>query len=130
MASPATIKASQAQVAAPLWALPRPGHEQEQHAMSTTAKGVRSATGLAPGHSVKQVAAYLRVGKAKVLDWIRGGRLRALDTGHQGPCGGRFVILPADLAAFAATLAVTPTPPPRPRRRSRRPAATKDYFPD
>jgi excisionase family DNA binding protein len=79
------------------------------------------------GRTTNEVARLLRVGQAKVLAWIRSGKLRAIDTSTKGK--PRFIVLPADLEKFIAGRTAVPTTAKAPRRKRRQPALT-DYYPD
>jgi hypothetical protein len=75
-----------------------------------------SAPTLPPALRVKDVAARERVTTGRVLDWIKSGKLRALDVSNGSGCKARWRIRPEDLAIFEATLTTTPTPKSRRRR--------------
>jgi excisionase family DNA binding protein len=79
------------------------------------------------GKTTIEVARLLRVGQAKVLGWIRSGKLRAVNTAESGKA--RYVVLPCDLEKFiAGRAAATPAAKPTPRRRRRQPGLI-DYYP-
>jgi hypothetical protein len=62
-----------------------------------------------------------------VLDWIESGQLKAVNTSDR--IGGkRWIVLPADLAAFELRRAASP--PPKPTRRRRRQSEEIDFYPD
>jgi excisionase family DNA binding protein len=75
----------------------------------------------------RQVAAYLRVGRDRVLNWLRKGELGAVNLAAPGD-RPRFVVLPHHLAEFERWHAAAA--PPKPARRRRRPAGYVDFFPD
>jgi hypothetical protein len=79
---------------------------------------VKTDHGLTP----REFASLFRVHPQRVRNWIRSGRLGAVNLGERGR--DRFVILPEHERAFvAARSAVIPTP-----RRRRRPVPI-DYYP-
>lgn len=63
----------------------------------------------------------------KVLAWIRGGELRAIDASSRRGGRPRFLIDRADIETFEANRAVTP-PPKSPRRRKKVPAEIIEFF--
>ena len=70
---------------------------------------------------VAEVAAILRVNPGKVLGWIHGGQLAAVDVSADTGVGRpRWRVSPADLARFRASRLSDFRPAP-PRRRRRNP---------
>jgi len=65
-----------------------------------------------------EVAQRLAVKPAKILGWIRSGRLRAINVANPGCRRPRFRIDPADLQVFLATLTVHPPAKLTRRRRN------------
>jgi hypothetical protein len=86
---------------------------------------MRDDTPAARGRTVRETAAFLRIGKAKVCTLIKVGELGAADVGTPGR--PRWVVLPEHLERFLDARRVRPAP--RPQRRKRRPAGTIDYYP-
>jgi hypothetical protein len=81
----------------------------------------------AVGLTVREFARRYRVGKDRVLGWIRRGELRAVNTAGV-MCGKpRYIIPPEALAEFEKRRDAGP--PPKPPRRRRLPEVT-DYWPD
>jgi hypothetical protein len=80
------------------------------------------------GYTVRDVARYFRVGRARILTWIRSGELKALNTAA-AVCGRpRFVVTPEALSDFERRRqAITPTKS-APRRTKR--TLKVDFFPD
>jgi excisionase family DNA binding protein len=79
------------------------------------------------GLTVREVARRLRVSPEKVRNWIKTGRLGAINT-SEARCGKpRFVVLPEHLAAFERQRSAGP--PPKPLRRQKR-TVRVDYYPD
>jgi transposase len=85
-------------------------------------------TAVVAGLTVRDVARRYRVGKGKVLSWIRKGELPAINTAAV-LCGKpRWVITADGLAQFERRRAGGPDPKPAPRRRKR--TDIVDYYPD
>ena len=82
---------------------------------------------LTVGLTVPEVARLYRVSRAKALNWIKAGELRAINTADALCAKPRWVILPDALAEFERRRAGGP-PPKTARRRKR--SCTVDYFPD
>jgi transposase len=81
---------------------------------------------LTRGLTVREVAQRYRVGRAKVLGWLRSGQLRGLNVAGVRCGKPQYVIPPDALAEFErGRAAAVPAPPPR---RRRTPAVT-DYYP-
>ena len=79
------------------------------------------------GYTVAEVARLYRVSEDKIRNWIKKGRLGAINTADPRCVRPRFVVLPHHLAEFERANSVAPPPKP-PRRRKR--TAEIDYFPD
>jgi transposase len=80
------------------------------------------------GLTTREVAKRYRVSNNKIIDWIRNGQMRAINTASVLSAKPRFVIPPEALVEFERSRnAAEPTPPPR-RRRKR--SYKVDYFPD
>ncbi|MBU4271528.1 MAG: helix-turn-helix domain-containing protein [Planctomycetes bacterium] len=74
-----------------------------------------------------EIAKLWGVDTLKVLRWIRAGELRAINAStRRDSKKPRFLIDPADLAAFEASRAVQP-PVPRVRRRKADPSITQFF---
>ena len=70
------------------------------------------------GLTVRETAAYLRIGPDRVRAMIRRGELGAISTATTRCGRPRFIILPQHLATYEqAHRVLTPTPTPRRRRR-------------
>ena len=84
----------------------------------------------APAYRVKDVAARLQVDANRVLDWIKAGRLLAIDvsegTGGETGKRHRWRITPEDLAAFEASRKNQSTP--KASRRHAKSGWTYQYF--
>ena len=72
----------------------------------------------APTLRVKEIAARLRVDVGRVLEWIKSGRLRAIDVSEGAGKRHRWRITPEALAAFEQSRAST-QPTKAIRRRSK-----------
>lgn len=82
------------------------------------------------GLTVPELAQRYRCSQDKVRNWIRAGRLPAVNTSSVRCARPRFVVLPEHLAAFEKGIAAdTPSAPKSPRR-PKRPAGFIDFFPD
>jgi transposase len=79
------------------------------------------------GHTPRDVAHLLRVGRSRVLTWIRSGELQAINTAPTRCGKPRFVVLPQQLAEFLRSHQAT-APKSAPRRNRR--TVLVDYFPD
>lgn len=77
--------------------------------------------------SPRQLAHYLGVGPSKVLQWIRSGRIRAVNLASDPAGRPRWHVTPEALQEFLAARAATPAAP-RPRRQRR--SVGIDYYPD
>jgi transposase-like protein len=85
-----------------------------------------SADTLTRGYTVSDVARRYRVARKRVREWIRRGRLAAINTAdplHRP----RWVVTPDALVKFERGRQATPMPKPT-RRRKR--TDLVDYFPD
>jgi excisionase family DNA binding protein len=79
------------------------------------------------GYTPRELAKVLRVGRDRILGWIRSGELTAINTAPSRLGKPRFVILPSHLEDFQrARRAAAPAPPPKRRRRV---AVPVDYYP-
>jgi excisionase family DNA binding protein len=76
------------------------------------------------GITPAELARALRVGRSRIMSWIRSGELPAVNTAAAGS-RPRYIILPPQLAGFLAGR--KSTPPPRKAARPPRPA--RDWFP-
>ena len=83
----------------------------------------RPAAPLERPMTVPEVAKFLRVTPPKVLRWIRGGELSAVNVATRPSGRPRFRVSPADLAAFQQRRAnlTTPVVARRATRRAPRP---------
>jgi hypothetical protein len=77
------------------------------------------------GMTPAELARALRVGRARIMSWIKTGELPAVNTADPGR-RPRYVILPRQLAGFLASRRPSPPPARRPGRLPR----VKDWFPD
>jgi excisionase family DNA binding protein len=81
----------------------------------------------AGGLTVRELARRYRVGRGKILAWIRKGELPAVNTAG-ALCGRpRWVVTADGVAAFEGRRGAAA--PPRPPRRRRR-AVEIDFYPD
>lgn len=78
------------------------------------------------GFTVTEVARLFRVSPDKIRNWIRTGRLGAVNTSQSRSGKPRFVVLPHHLAEFERGSSAAP--PCKVKRRKRTPIV--DYFPD
>ena len=79
--------------------------------------------------SVPQLAEQLGVAEKKILGWIRGGELKAINLAASTSKRPRYAIDLADIAEFERRRAVVPTSEaaaPQLRRRST--STVRDYF--
>ena len=74
-----------------------------------------------------EVAQYLRVGRDKVLGFIRRGELPALNVASESSTRPRYVIRPEDIEVWVCRLSV-PAQVPTPRRRRRAGKPTREWF--
>jgi excisionase family DNA binding protein len=79
------------------------------------------------GCTVAEVAKLYRVSEDKIRNWIKNGRLGAINTANTRCGKPRFVVLSHHLAEFERVNSVAPPPKP-PRRRKR--TAEIDFYPD
>jgi transposase len=100
-----------------------------QHDFAQLVAAVRAAIGTGgPGLTTVEVARRYRVGEDRVRAWIKGGKLKAINTAEVSAGKPRFVVLPEHLDEFERGRAVSaPTTKTVRRRRS---GGQKDYFPD
>ena len=84
-----------------------------------------SVTTLAKLLTPPEAGARLRVKPARIISWIRSGRLRGINLAEPGSQRPRFRVDPIDLQVFLNSRAVTP--PAKPGRRRRNPHVTS-YF--
>lgn len=75
-----------------------------------------------------QIAKTLGVTAEKVIGWIRRGELRASNIATNLGGRPRFIVAPADLAAFLESR--RPQPPAPRQQRRRQPAGMVDYLAD
>jgi excisionase family DNA binding protein len=94
--------------------------------MSTTSHVIESGS-VARGYTPRELASYLRVGKDKILTWIRRGELGAVLTASNRGGRPRYIILPHHIREWERSRLAGP--PPKPSHR-RRPANLVDYYPD
>jgi excisionase family DNA binding protein len=83
-------------------------------------------TGAARCMSVRACAKYLAVAKAKVLAWIRSGKLAATDVSNS-PARPQFRISPEAVKEFMASRAAAPQRASR-RKREKRPPGWIDRY--
>jgi transposase len=86
-----------------------------------------AADTLTRGLTVREVALRYRVGRAKVLGWLRRGELRGINVAGVRCGKPQYVVPPDALTEFERGRAAA-EPAPLPRRRRR--VAQIDYFPD
>ncbi len=84
--------------------------------------------GSAPGLTVEEVAATLRVSPDKIRAWLATGELVGTNTSATLAGRPRWVIAPESLAAFRAKR--TSAPLPKQPTRRRRSSGEVDFFPD
>ena len=71
------------------------------------------------------IARQLGVKPERVVNWIKTGRLRAVDLSEPGSLRPRYKVDPVDLTAFLNSRAVAA--PPKPSRRRRENAVTEFF---
>ncbi len=74
--------------------------------MSATAI-LRSEKAPTRGMTPAELAAFLRMGRDRIMDLIHSGLLPAIDTAPPGSKRPRYVLLPDDVAAFVRSLRET-----------------------
>jgi excisionase family DNA binding protein len=80
------------------------------------------------GMTPRELTRLLRVSLRKVLGWIHGGQLGAVNVGDSRR--PRFIVLPSHLEQFERGRRAVPTAPRPAARRRRRPADLVDFYPD
>jgi excisionase family DNA binding protein len=87
------------------------------------------ATEACRGWTVRELAAYLRIGKDRLRGMIQRGEMPALNLAPHRCGRPRYVVLPEHLAQWERSRRVSPPPRPAPRRQ-RKPEGWIDYYPD